>query len=238
MQNHERLTVESIEVRAVSIPMRRPIVSKVGGYPEWPFILIDVKTKEGIIGRSYLECYLKDAVRYVGPAILDLAEAFKGSLAAPLDLHRKSMDKLHLLGRQGVTLIAAAGIDMAMWDILAKAAGLPLANLLGGSIGGVRAYNTNGLWLIPLDRLKREAEELVGEGGFSAVKIRLGRENLRDDLEAIKLVRQRGLLEGGRGSRDRRDQPLFPQGRRGSARFRQRKSCRREISLFEVGMMS
>ena len=190
MQNHERLTVESIEVRAVSIPMRRPIVSKVGGYPEWPFILIDVKTKEGIIGRSYLECYLKDAVRYVGPAILDLAEAFKGSLAAPLDLHRKSMDKLHLLGRQGVTLIAAAGIDMAMWDILAKAAGLPLANLLGGSIGRVRAYNTNGLWLIPLDRLKREAEELVGEGGFSAVKIRLGRENLRDDLEAIKLVRE------------------------------------------------
>ena len=74
MQTQERLTIESIEVRAVSIPMRRPIVSKVGRYPEWPFILIDVKTKEGIIGRSYLEPYLKDAIRYIGPAILDLAE--------------------------------------------------------------------------------------------------------------------------------------------------------------------
>jgi mandelate racemase len=188
MQSQEKLTIESVEVRAVSIPMRRPIVSKVGAYAEWPLILIDVKTKEGIIGRKYLESYLKDAVRYIGPVILDLAETFKGSLVAPLDFYQKTMGRLHLLGRQGVTLIAASGIDMAIWDILAKAAGLPLAELLGGSVGPVRAYNTNGLWLTPPEQLKREAEQLVAEGGFSAVKIRLGRERLREDLDAIKVV--------------------------------------------------
>jgi mandelate racemase len=149
-----------------------------------------VKTKEGIIGRSYLESYLKDAIRYIGPVILDLAETFKGTPVAPLDLHQKAMGRLHLLGRQGVTLIALAGIDMALWDIRAKAGGLPLVELLGGSVGPVRGYNTNGLWLMPLGKLKREAEELVAEGGFDAIKIRLGRETLRDDLEAIKLVRQ------------------------------------------------
>jgi mandelate racemase len=58
MRNKNKLTLEGIEVRAVSIPMRRPIVSKVGVYREWPFILIDVKTKEGVVGRSYLEPYL------------------------------------------------------------------------------------------------------------------------------------------------------------------------------------
>src|SRR6478609_2966723 len=127
MQNSNKLTLESIEVRAVSIPMRRPIVSKVGVYPEWPFILIDVTTKEGIVGRSYLEPYLKEAVRYIGPAIRDLAEMFKGRKIAPLDFYRDSMSKLHLLGRQGVTLIAAAGVDMALWDAHSKAARLPLA---------------------------------------------------------------------------------------------------------------
>jgi mandelate racemase len=49
--------------------MRRPVVAKVGTYPEWPFILIDVHTKEGVVGRSYLEPYLKNAVRYIGPMI-------------------------------------------------------------------------------------------------------------------------------------------------------------------------
>ncbi len=189
MRVQDKLTLESVEVRAVSIPMRRPIVSKVGTYPEWPFILIDVKTKEGVVGRSYLEPYLKKAVRYVGPAISDLAEMFKGRQLAPLDLYRDAVNALHLLGRQGVTLIAAAGFDMAVWDALAKAAGLPLAELLGGSVGRLRTYNTNGLWLLPLERLANEAEELVAEGGFSAIKIRLGRPTLREDLHALEAVR-------------------------------------------------
>jgi mandelate racemase len=83
-----------------------------------------------------------------------------------------------------------AGIDMAVWDVLAKAAGLPLAELLGGSVGQLRTYNTNGLWLIPLDRLGEEAKQLVAEGNFNAIKIRLGRPTLRQDLEALKAVRE------------------------------------------------
>jgi mandelate racemase len=189
MQSTHKLTCESVTVRAVSIPMRRPIVAKVGTYPEWPFILIDVKTKEGVVGRSYLEPYLRNAIRYVGPAIEDMAAAFKGRQLAPLDMYRDVIGTLHLLGRQGVSVIAAAGLDMAIWDALAKAAGLPLAELLGGTVGRIRTYNTNGLWLLPLDKLAKEAEELVAEGNFSAIKIRLGRAKLADDLEALKLVR-------------------------------------------------
>src|SRR6202789_3286974 len=98
---------------------------------------------------GFVQSYLKDAIRYIGPIILDLAETFKGASVAPLDIYQKAMGQLHLLGRQGLTLIALAGIDMAMWDIRAKAAGLRLVELLGGSVGPVRGYNTNGLWLIP-----------------------------------------------------------------------------------------
>jgi mandelate racemase len=189
MKALEKLTFESVTVRAVSIPMKRPIVAKVGTYTEWPFILIDVKTKEGVVGRSYLEPYLKKAVRYIGPAIEDMAEAFKGRQLAPLEFYRDVIGTLHLVGRQGVSVIVAAGLDMALWDALAKAAGLPLAALLGGSAGRMRTYNSNGLWLLPLDKLADEARELVAEGNFSAAKIRLGRPNLADDLKALELVR-------------------------------------------------
>ena len=190
MKSLEKLTFESVRVRAVLIPMRRPIVAKVGTFSEWPFILIDVKTKEGIVGHSYLEPYLKNAVRYIGPMIEDMAETFKGRQLAPLDLYRDVIGTMHLLGRQGLSVIAAAGLDMAIWDALAKAAGLPLAKLLGGSVGKVRTYNTNGLWLLPVDQLAKEAGQLVEEGNFGAIKIRLGRPKLADDLKALELVRE------------------------------------------------
>lgn len=185
----QQLTFDSVTVRAVSIPLRRPLVAKVGHFNEWPFILIDVKTKEGVVGRAYLEPYLRNAVRYIKPAIEDMAELFKGRQVAPLDMFRDVIGKLHLVGRQGVSMIVAAGLDMAMWDALAKAAGLPLAELLGGTVGKIRTYNTNGLWLLPLEKLAKEAEELVAEGNFSAIKIRLGRPKLADDLKALSLVR-------------------------------------------------
>jgi len=190
MKPLEKLTFDSVTIRAVSIPMRRPIVAKVGTYTEWPLILIDVITKEGIVGRAYLEPYLKNAVRYVGPAIEDMAAAFRGRQLAPLDMYRDVIGSLHFLGRQGVSVIAAAGLDMAIWDALAKAAGLPLAELLGGTVGKIRTYNTNGLWLLPIDKLAKEAKELVAEGNFSAIKIRLGRAKLADDLKALQLVRE------------------------------------------------
>jgi mandelate racemase len=73
----------------------------MGAFPEWPFILIDVKTKEGIKGRSYLESYLKDAIRTSARSFSDLAETFKGASVAPLDIYQKAMGRLHLRRRHG-----------------------------------------------------------------------------------------------------------------------------------------
>ena len=71
--NIERLVVRSVEVRPVLVPLKRPIVSKVGAFSDWPLILIDVHTEEGIVGRSYLEPYLADAANYIVPVIHQLA---------------------------------------------------------------------------------------------------------------------------------------------------------------------
>lgn len=185
----EKLTLKSVEVRAVAVPLRRPVVSKVGLFSEWPVILIDLKTEQGVIGRSYLEPYLKNAARSVVPIIEDLAAAYSGKALAPLDVFQISRRSLNLIGYEGVTMIAVSGFDMAIWDALAKAAGVPLAVLLGGSCAPVPAYNSNGLWLIDVERLTAEAHELVAEGGFKGLKLRLGRERLADDLAAIREVR-------------------------------------------------
>jgi mandelate racemase len=185
----QQLTLDSVRVHALSVPLRRPIVAKVGTFEQWPFILIDVRTKEGVVGHSYLEPYVAKAVKPITQVIENIADEFKGKPIAPLDVYGGAMKTLHLNGRQGMTVIALSGLDMAIWDALAKAANLSLASLLGGSPGPIRAYNTNGLWLIPKEEIAAEAKSLVAQGGFKAIKMRLGRATLKDDIEAIRIVR-------------------------------------------------
>jgi mandelate racemase len=185
-----KLTVKSVRARPVVVPLKRPVVSKVGVFHDWPLILIDLYTNEGVIGHSYLEPYLKQSARYIVPAIEDLAEAAKGQPLAPFDAYRRGVASLHLIGREGVSLIAISGLDMAAWDALAKAADMPLAVYLGGTVGPVPAYNSNGLWLTPLEKLAAEAAQLVAQGSFTGLKLRLGRERLADDVAAIAAVRE------------------------------------------------
>jgi mandelate racemase len=184
------LTVKDVQVRTVVVPLSRPVVSKVGLFRDWPMILIDLYTAEGVVGHSYLEPYLRQSTRYIAAAIEDLAGAAKGQPVAPFDAYRRGIGSLHLVGREGVSLIAISGLDMAAWDALARAAGVPLAVHLGGTVGPVPAYNSNGLWLTPVSELAEEAAALVAEGGFTGLKLRLGRERLADDRAAIAAVRE------------------------------------------------
>jgi mandelate racemase len=184
-----RLTLQRVEIRPVSVPLKRPIVSKVGRFDRWPLILIDLFTREGIVGRSYLEPYLVASVGPIVGVLRHLAEQRTGRRVAPLADFQEGRRALNLVGYEGITMIAVAGLDMAAWDALARAAGLPLAELLGGTVGDVPAYNSNGLWLSPLEGLAEEAGALVAEGGFRALKLRLGRDRLADDLQAIREVR-------------------------------------------------
>jgi mandelate racemase len=185
-----RLTFDKVVVRVIQLPLRRPIVAKLGEFKNFPFILTDVFTKEGIIGHSYLEPYRTTATKSIVALIEDMAEQQRGKPVAPFDRFEEAVRSLHLLGRQGVMLIAIAALDMAMWDALAKALGQPLVVVLGGTVAPVRAYNTNGLWLISVERIADEASSLIVEGDFKALKIRLGRDSVKDDLKAIAEVRR------------------------------------------------
>ncbi|MBI3517651.1 MAG: mandelate racemase [Proteobacteria bacterium] len=185
----ETLTLRSVTARPVLLPLRRPVVSKVGRFDQWPMILIDLQTEEGVVGHSYLEPYLKQAMHYLVPAIEDLAAARIGQPIHPLDDFQRDHKSLNLVGYEGLAMIAVSGLDMAAWDARAKAANLPLAVLLGGALGAVPAYNSNGLWLTDVATLADEAAALVAEGGFTGLKLRLGRDRLADDLAAIAAVR-------------------------------------------------
>jgi mandelate racemase len=186
----QTLTLKSIRARPVVLKLRRPVVARIATLTDWPLILIDLYTEEGVIGRSYLEPYIPKSMRYLVPALHDLGELLKGRRVAPNDFYEAARKSLHFVGYEGMSMIAVAGVDMAAWDALARAAGTPLCVLLGGSIGPVPAYNSNGLWLRSPAELVEEAMQLRDEGGFHGLKLRLGRQRLADDIATVEAVRE------------------------------------------------
>lgn len=184
-----RLTLRDVRLRAVRVPMTRPLATRVVTIEQATLLLIDIDTEEGITGSAYLFGYLPNGPKYMAPLIRGIAAMCKGDALAPAALFAKAGKGLTLMGHDGLSLIALSGFDMACWDALAKAAGMPLAVLLGGQTGSVAAYNSNGLGLVDLGALGDEALALLADGGFNAVKLRLGRARLKDDLEAVRKVR-------------------------------------------------
>jgi mandelate racemase len=184
------LTLKELCARPVVLELKRPVVARFGTITEWPLVLIDLFTEEGFVGRSYLEPYIVKSMRYLVPALRDMGDMLKGRRVAPLELYDAARKSLHFVGYEGLAMIAASGLDMAAWDAFAKASNLPLCTLLGGSVGAVKAYNSNGLWLQEPDAVAAEALELRDEGGFTGLKLRLGRDRVRDDLRTIDAVRE------------------------------------------------
>jgi len=185
------LKVKNVRARAVMVPFKRPPVSASGALPTAALILIDLETDGGIVGRSYVFGYAPWTVKPIMGCLDALSEMIKGDALAPFDIEAKLRLRLRLLDTPGLVGIALAGIDMCAWDALAQAHAVPLVKLLGGHVKPVRAYNSCGLWIQPVEKLADEAAQLVAEGGFSAVKLRIGRDDPAQDLAAARSVKKR-----------------------------------------------
>lgn len=182
------LKITKLRARAVSAPLKRPLQTSTLLVKSAPLALIDLETSGGIVGRAYLFCYAGAILKSTVVLLTELGAMIEGDALSPFDIEQKLLKRMLLPGQQGITAMALAGIDMAAWDALARAAGLPLARFLGGSVRRVPAYNSNGLGLIGPERVPGEALELI-EGGFRAVKLRLGYATLIEDLAAVKAAR-------------------------------------------------
>ncbi len=186
------LTFKSLDVRPLILKLRRPVKARIATIEDWPMILIDLHTEEGVTGRAYLEPYLPKSMKYLVPALKDLEELFRGQHLAPVQMFDQARKSLQFVGYEGLTTIAVSGFDMVVWDTLARAAGVPLCVLLGGTVGPVKSYNSNGLWLQSPAEVAAQAVELRDEssgGGFQGLKLRMGRDRVAEDIATVDAVR-------------------------------------------------
>lgn len=188
------LTIRSIRSRTVLARMRFPLGTSARTVRVAPLLLMDLETEEGITGRTYLFCYMPMGAALVAGVLEEALRTIKGESIEPAKIGARLARHFRLMAVSGVVGLALSALDVACWDALAIAAGKPLVEFLGGARKAIPAYNSNGLGLMPPEKLADEAEELL-EGGFRAVKLRLGYPTLGGDLAAVRAVRKR--LPGG-----------------------------------------
>lgn len=184
------LTLRDIRAVGVEVPMTYALGTSRGAITKAPLLLVDVDTDEGVTGRAYIWCYLPEVMPAVASILNAVRDTVKGDPVAPADLYSKLSRRFALIGVQGIVRMALSGFDMAAWDALSAAAGLPLARFLGSQPKKIMAYNSCGLGLMGADKLADEAEKLL-TGGFRAVKLRLGYPTLAEDLAAVRAVKKR-----------------------------------------------
>lgn len=182
--------LRGVTCTAVEVPMRFVLGTSAATVRSAPLLLVDVLTEEGITGRAYVFCYRRSGARPIAALVEDAAQLVRGERIAPVDMAAKLQRRFALIGVTGLARMALSVFDMALWDALAVAAGLPLATLLGAQPRAVRAYNSCGLGLMAPQAAADEAEKLL-EGGFQAVKLRLGYATLAEDLAVTRAVRAR-----------------------------------------------
>lgn len=119
----------------------------------------------------------------------EIAEVVAGADADLIEhLWQRVWWALHYGGRGGPAVLALSAFDMALWDLKARRAGLPLWKLLGGHDPRVPCY-AGGIDLqLPLDALLAQTDANLGRG-FRAIKMKVGRERLGEDVERVAAMR-------------------------------------------------
>ncbi len=184
------LTLRGVRTVAVEVPLRYVLGTSAATVRAAPLLLVDVETEQGVVGRTYIFCYRRSGARSIALVLQEAAELFRGEAIAPASMAAMLQRRYALLGVTGIVRMALSALDAALWDAVAVAAGVPLAALLGSAPRPLRAYNSCGLGLMTPAAAADEAERLL-EGGFEAVKLRLGYPTLDEDLAVTRAVRHR-----------------------------------------------
>jgi mandelate racemase len=179
--------IKSIHARAVVTPMARPVKNAFGVIDVAPLLLIDVETDQGITGHSYLFAYSKVTLVPFVHLVEEIGRELIGKPVVPFDLMAAMDAKFRLLGWQGLVGMAVAGLDMAFWDILGKAANKPVVELLGGSPKPIKCYDSYGAVEADTDEkaLRRSLEQ-----GFRGIKIKGGDGDAANDERRVKGLRK------------------------------------------------
>jgi len=176
----------------LNIPIGKEIADSMQSVTYLEFAGLRIHTDEGISGTGYTV-----TVGHGGSVIREVIDSlYIDQLPGkdPFNVREIWQElyygKAHWIGRAGATTMAQSAVDIALWDIIAKAADKPLWQVLGGARSeDIPIYNTHAGWLnYSVEQLCAEGKQLLDEG-YSAIKMKVGLEDTREDYRRVEAVR-------------------------------------------------
>ena len=191
------MTITALETFILHVPVTRDgIADSTHSITHWGVPGVMIKTDSDRTGYGFTGTHAHTASdRLITACISDCyGEVLIGKDPLEIDALWAAMayhPPVQWVGRAGITTMALAAVDIALWDLKSKAAGEPLWKTLGGAGGeSVEAYNTDGGWLnFPLEMLVDDAKRLVEVEGFRSIKMKVGKPDASEDLRRVEAVR-------------------------------------------------
>jgi L-alanine-DL-glutamate epimerase-like enolase superfamily enzyme len=190
------MRIARVDSQLLHVPLSRPRASpaeaSAGRLNHIVVLLVHVHTDEGPVGLGFAY-----ALQSSGRALLAIAE----DDLAPLVIGEDALDherlaakvywRLQTIGRRGLVQQAYSAIDLALWDLKGKAAGLPLYKLLGGARESAAVYGSDTAWLWMSPEQIIDASRPYLDQGMMGIKVKVGAD---PEADADRLTRIREAL--------------------------------------------
>lgn len=185
------MKITKLNLQAVSVPLPAPIPSARIVIRTADCVLVTLETDEGATGEGMVFTLnghrlsvLHETLRSLEPLVLGLDPGMSGAFWS------RAWSDISFLGHRGATVVGMAGIDMALWDLRGKQAGLNVGRLIGACRDTLPIYRSGSLRLsASIDQLQKEAAGFVKDG-YRAMKMSLGKPGMQEDVERVRAVRE------------------------------------------------
>ena len=185
-------TIREIRAELFRVPLEEVLSdARHGDHTHFELITVTVRFADGREGTGYTYTGGRGGSAILALIDKDIAPFLLGRDGTDVEVLNDAMQwHLHYVGRGGIAAFAISAIDIALWDLRLKTAGLPLWRMAGGAGRQARAYRGG----IDLNFSQEKLVDSVAsylDDGFGAVKIKVGKPDLAEDVRRVAAVRER-----------------------------------------------